>query len=258
MEKRSLKPREHGAYGQLGFPLMTALLIAHPGPAALLLTGAALAAFLAHEPALVAFGRRGARVREQEGARALRVFGLAVALSAALGAAGLWLAPPAARLGAAVAAALGALLAGAVRLKVEKTLPGELLAAAAMTSAGFMVALAAGAPWRLATAAWATWLLSFAAAVFPVRTLIVEHRQRAEAAAARIVPAVAVVVAAVALGAAGEAPPRILAAGTPLFALSLALAVRPPQIRQLTRAGWALMIAAALTTIWMVLAIRLA
>src|SRR6267143_5611920 len=71
---------------------------------------------------------------------------------------GLWFAPAAARFGAAIAVALSALLAAAVLLGVEKTLPGELVAAAAMTSAGFVVTLAGGAPWQLAVETWASWL----------------------------------------------------------------------------------------------------
>jgi hypothetical protein len=140
---RSLRPREHGAYGQLGFPLLTALLAERPGAAALLLTGAAAAAFLAHEPALVASGRRGQRAREEDGARALRVCLALCLIALALGAAGFWLSPPPARAGAIIAGILGAFLAGAVALGVEKTLPGELVAAAAMTT---MIATAAIMP----------------------------------------------------------------------------------------------------------------
>lgn len=253
----SLRPREHGAYGQLGFPLLSALLVVRPTAAALLLTGAAVAAFLAHEPALVAFGRRGQRVKEQEGSRALRWFLAADAAAVALGAAGLWLAPPPARAGAVIAAFLGALLGGCVLLKVEKTLPGELIAAAAMTSAGFMVALASGAPWPLATAMWATWLLAFASAVFPVRAVIVEHKQRSETAAARIVPTLAVIAAAVALSAEGELPRHIVAAAAPLMALSLLLALKPPSMKEMTRAGWLLMSAGAMTAVWMIAAVRI-
>jgi outer membrane receptor for ferrienterochelin and colicins len=41
---RSLAPREHGAYGQLGVPLVTALAVARPGLAAIALAAAALTA----------------------------------------------------------------------------------------------------------------------------------------------------------------------------------------------------------------------
>ncbi len=48
---RSLAPREHGAYGQLGFPLLTALCIAVPRLPGILFAAAAAALLLAHEPA---------------------------------------------------------------------------------------------------------------------------------------------------------------------------------------------------------------
>ena len=242
MRVRALWPREHGAFGQLGFPLATALLAARPTAPALLLTGAAIAAFLAHEPALVASGRRGRSAQEQDGARALRWFVLAGLAALALGAAGLWLATRPARAGAAIAAVLGSLLAGAVYLKAEKTLAGELIAAAAMTSAGFMVALASNMPWALAAALWETWLLAFAAAVFPVRSMVARAP-----AAARIVPTLATIAAA-----AFVLPRDFAACAAPVFAVSLFLALKPPPMKEMTRAGWMLMIAGLLTTIALV------
>lgn len=251
-----LTPREHGAYGQLGFPLLTALLVLRPNTPALLLTGAALAAFFAHEPALVAFGRRGLHARESDGKRAALAFVLLLALAAVLGAAGLWLSPRAARIGAIECAVLGALLTGAIVAGYEKTLAGELVAAAAMTSAGFVVALAAGVPWRLATAIWSTWLLGFAAAVFPVRAIVVEHKQRTEAALARIGPTLIVPVAMVLLVAMGEIPRNLAACAVPLFMASLYIALRPPGMKEMKRAGWLLMAAGALTTAALVVTAR--
>ena len=46
-------PREHGAYGQLAFPLVTALVIAGVTLSGVLIAVAAIAGFLAHEPLLV-------------------------------------------------------------------------------------------------------------------------------------------------------------------------------------------------------------
>ena len=51
-------PKEHGAYGQLLFPIATALLIARPTAAALAIAGAAVAAFLLHEWLLVTISGR--------------------------------------------------------------------------------------------------------------------------------------------------------------------------------------------------------
>jgi len=253
---RSLAPREHGAYGQLGFPLLTALCASAPRPAGLLFAGAAVTLFLAHEPALVAFGRRGQRVRAEEGGRALRVFLVLLSGGSALGAGALWLAPGPARLGAAIAAALAAMLTGAVALGVEKTLPGELIAAAAMTSAALPVAAADGLRWPEAVSIWGAWLLGFAAAVFPVRAVIVEHRTRSPSAGVRLAGTLLAIGFAAALAAAGELPPRLVLAAAPLFAASIWIALRPPGMKEMTRAGWTLMAAGALTTALMVAAVR--
>ena len=254
---RSLAPREHGAYGQLGFPLLTALCAAWPRPAGLLFTASALALFLAHEPALVASGRRGQRAREEEGARARRMLALCLAAGGALGAAGLWLSPGPGRLGAAIAAALALLLTGAVAAGVEKTLPGELIAAAAMTSASLPVAAADGVRWPAAVSIWGAWLLGFAAAVFPVRAVMVEHKTRQPSAGARLSGALLAIAVAVALAAAGELPARLVIAEVPLFAAAVWIALRPPGMKEMTRAGWALMAAGALTTVAMTAALHL-
>ncbi|MGZ6124579.1 MAG: YwiC-like family protein [Myxococcales bacterium] len=253
---RSLAPREHGAWGQLGFPLLTALCAAWPRPAGLLFAASAVALFLAHEPALVAFGRRGERVREEEGGRALRVFLALLAAGGALGAAALWLSPAPARLGAAIAAGLAALLMAAVALGIEKTLPGELIAAAAMTSAALPVAAADGIGWTQSVSIWGAWLFGFAAAVFPVRAVIVEHKARVESPAVRVTGTLLAIAFAAALAAAGELPPRLVLAAAPLFAASIWIALRPPAMKRMTQAGWTLMAAGALTTVLMVVAVR--
>jgi YwiC-like protein len=253
---RSLAPREHGAYGQLGFPLLTALCAAFPRPAGLLFAASAVTLFLAHEPALVAFGKRGQRVREEEGGRALRIFFALLAAGGALGVAALWLAPGTARLGAAIAGALAALLLAAVAFGIEKTLPGELIAAAAMTSAALPVAAADGLHWNQAVSIWGAWLFGFAAAVFPVRAVIVEHKARAPSAGVRISGTLLAIGFAAALAAAGELPPRMVLAAAPLFAASIWIALRPPSMKAMTRAGWTLMGTGALTTVLMVAAVR--
>jgi Cu/Ag efflux pump CusA len=46
-----LLPKEHGAYGQIAFPLATAFAVAGVSAAGLFLCITAVAGFLAHEPA---------------------------------------------------------------------------------------------------------------------------------------------------------------------------------------------------------------
>jgi hypothetical protein len=82
-----LFPKEHGAYGQLLFPIATAFAVGRISLAGLALAGAGACAFIAHEPLLVLIGRRGPRVARDQRSRALRW--LAVFAGAALVSGGL-------------------------------------------------------------------------------------------------------------------------------------------------------------------------
>jgi len=169
---RSLLPQEHGAWGQLAMPLLSALLVAGVTPAALLLTAATVLGFLAHEPLLVLIGHRGFRAREEAGERARRWVTRLLAGASAGGAAALWLAPVAARWAMLVPVALTAAVAALVLARKERTVPGELAVVTALASSGFAVALAAGAPLAVAGAATLTWVLAFATSVFAVRVVL--------------------------------------------------------------------------------------
>src|SRR6187397_412589 len=63
-------PKEHGAYGQLAFPLLTSLIVVGPAYASLWLATAMIGLFLAHEPVLVLLGHRGPRARAAGAQRA--------------------------------------------------------------------------------------------------------------------------------------------------------------------------------------------
>jgi peptidoglycan/LPS O-acetylase OafA/YrhL len=65
-----LLPREHGAYGQVAFPLATALIVAHAQPSSVLMATSVFAMFLAHEPLLVLLGHRGRREQTDRGTSA--------------------------------------------------------------------------------------------------------------------------------------------------------------------------------------------
>lgn len=245
---RSLWPREHGAYGQLAVPLAVALASGRPGVAAIGLTTAAVAGFLAHEPALVLAGRRGARAKHEARPRATRrLVGLGAV--AAIGATGV-------AHSASVASAAGAslLLAIAVallvRYRVEKSLGGEILAASALAAAAAPVAIANGVTPEWAAWTWLGWSLGFAAvtcavhSTFPRGTRNVRHAQLAGAAT---------VIAIVTLGIVGS-PARAL--GLPLVLAAIALVIVAPPPRRLRQVGWALMTATVTAGAWAIAALR--
>jgi len=78
----SVLPKEHGAYGPLLFPLLTALTVGRRTPSALLLGAAAVCAFLTHEPLLVLLGQRGPRAAREQRSLA-RIWFTSTAVAAA-------------------------------------------------------------------------------------------------------------------------------------------------------------------------------
>jgi hypothetical protein len=236
---RSLLPHEHGAYGQIALPLVCALALGRPGPAAALLAAGAFAGFLSYEPLLVAAGNRGARAREEDGPRARRLSAGLITAAVALAGAGFLLASPAARLSSAVPPALAAAIALLVRLELERTVAGEVAVAVALSSAGFPVAVASGVSPGAAAAAWLAWSLGFAATTFAVEVVLT----RARAPARDPGPAAAAGVlllqgTAVALAAAGVVPRAVPAAVGPMALASLAVILLRLPARRLRVVGW--------------------
>lgn len=240
----SLAPREHGAYGQLAVPAVTAFAMGRPTLAACALALAAVLVFLAHEPALVVLGRRGSRA-SRHAARAQRfVVGLGIGALAA-GALGLWLSPPARTL-TLLPLALALALAVAVVRGVEKTLWGEILAASALSGAALPIALASGVGATTALLAWSAWCVSFAAVTWAVR-LVVAHKRAPIHAARRLAPLFGpALLVATGLGVAGAAR-WSAAAALPAVVVALVVASAPPDPRKLRRVGWALVATSIVT-----------
>ena len=234
---RSLWPREHGAYAQLGIPLTVALVARPPTWAAALLATAAVLAFVGHEPLLVVLGHRGARVREAEGARARARLAVLASAAAIAGGAGVALASPAAREMIAIAAIPTIALIALAWRRAEHSLAGELVAAVALSGAGAPVAVAAGASIDAALAVWSVWALGYAASVVAVHQVLAHQRRRGRRPADHLV----------ALGLAGTG---VLAASAspaalPLVAIAVAVAVVLPPARRLRAIGVALVVASA-------------
>jgi hypothetical protein len=219
-----------------------------PGVASVALAAAAAISFAAHEPILVLAGQRGTRARREEGARAARILAALGGGALALGAIGLALAPAEARISALVPIGLTALLAWFIARNAEKTAPGEILAAAALSSAGLPVALAGGAPAAVAWGAWAAFCLAFGASTLAVRTVVAHARAPMAWPRRTVAPALALA-AAVGLGVAGLVTPLASIGAAPMLALALAVAAAPPRPAALRRVGWALVAASAVLSV---------
>jgi YwiC-like protein len=255
--RRSLIPHEHGAYGQIAMPVLAGLLLGRPGAAALLLAGASLLGFLAYEPALVASGQRGRRAREEDGRRALRWVTALGGACLALGIAGFAMAPPAARLATLLPSGLAAMVALLVAADLERTAPGEVVVAVALSSCGFPVALAAGASASTALAAWLAWILAFATSVVAVQVLLSRARpdRRPRGPWAAFLAAGIAAVAFAAWG--GELVPlAVPVAVLPMSAVALALALFQVTPRRLRHVGWSMMGASVVTLVLLVTGLR--
>lgn len=236
---RSLLPREHGAYAQLGAPLVAALIAFGISRAGLLLVLGACLAFVANEPLLVVLGHRGKRAKAEDGARARRWLAILAPAAAVAGAVGLVLAPAALPLAAAVGVAAGVLVAFAWR-RAERTLAGELVAAIALTGAAAPVAAAAGASIEAAARAWAAWAIGYALTVVAVHRVIARHKQPAT-----VVDAIAIACA-VAVGAA--AAYAGLHVALPLAATAIGVMIVAPSARHLRAIGFVLVGASVIST----------
>lgn len=167
-----LLPHEHGAYGEVLFPLTSALALGQTNQAVWGLTLAAIAGFLAHEGFVVLLGSRGSRARRESHASAWRSVGAfgALALSGVVYA---WPAlTPDVERGFALAAILSGAALAAAWLGWEHSLGGELLAALALTSWCVPVALAGAVPVKTAMTVWMIWSTVYALATVIVHSVI--------------------------------------------------------------------------------------
>jgi len=167
-----LLPREHGAYAEVAFSLLTALGLGRLTTAPLLLVAATVAVFLAHEPLLVVAGERGKRALAQLRRQAQRAAAVLVGFAILSGGLGWWSAPANARLAVFLPLSLGALLVPLIFTHREKTTVGELLVALIFSTALIPVALAGGASPRNAVTASGAWCAVFCLGTLTVRAVI--------------------------------------------------------------------------------------
>ncbi len=248
----SILPREHGAYAQLALPLLTALLSARPSLTAICMTVAALAAFLAHEPAAILLGARGTRSQREQRGRCLRWLGALGATAIAAGVVGLNEAPPVARVAVAVPLVLALLLGALMARRLERTLGGELLAATTLPAVALPVALSSGVATRAAIVATCVWASVFCMATVFARALVRKSESRPRWVLASV--GAAPISAAALLVATRVIPIGTLWALAPTSFLCLALTISPPPAKRIRAVGWGLAASSLLTCAALVLA----
>ena len=236
-------PREHGAYAQILFPLVTALALGDFSASPLLLVVSILCVFLAHEPILVISGGRGGRAQRETTQPARRRLALLAAIGLPAGALGIWLASPEARLSALIPLALGALLIPLTLKRQEKTTFGELLVSFALPATSIPVAMAGGASFPVALTAAGTWAVVFALGTLTVRGVIAKAKRNVDPGLMPVLaPALsaAVIAIAVYLAVAQRTPTLVAVAVVPTAAATLIFGLLRLHPKNLRRLGWSL------------------
>ena len=255
-------PREHGAYGQLLFPLGAALAIAGVHPSGMLTATAAVAAFVAHEPLVLLLGGRGARARREQRRQAIMWLAISGAVAVAAGFAALATAPPRLRWLFVAPLVPAFMLLALLLTRREKTSIGEIAAAISFASVAIPVcAVAAPSPLHGFAVAFAF------ASLFIVSTLAVRivvlgsraggdppavHRTRIQLATAMIVTGIGMSLIARSETAAGIATLGLL----PGLGVAGAIAFHPPPARRLRTVGWTLLSTTALLAVAIVSVFR--
>ncbi len=173
-----LFPREHGAYAQLAFPILSGLLLGRPGWAAFGFAAAAVLIFMTSEPVEILIGVRGAHPRERSGSQAKRQIAVIAPIGAATGLAALAVAPPLARLTALAPIAVAAALIPIVLSRRLKTLTGEILAALGFATLHPLIGASSGLSGPAFTDPAAVWFLAFASATIAVHAIKARHLHR--------------------------------------------------------------------------------
>jgi hypothetical protein len=252
---RVLLPKEHGAYGQVIFPLVSVFAVAGISPAGLAVSAAVIAGFLAHEPAVIVLGLRGQRARRELSSAAARWLGvcLAVGLVAALTA--VTIIEPAARWSLLVPAVPAVLLVGAMVCGREKSWYGETAAAFAFAGVAVPVAMAAGASSNAALAVAIPFAVLFITTTLAVRVVILRVRGGGDPGAAAATRRATLTIAAVsgvlmtAMTLVGWLAPAVPIASAPGLLTSVIVAARPPSPARLRALGWTLVAVSTLTAV---------
>ena len=246
--ERRIIPREHGAYAELLFPIIAVFLGGSPTTSTWLLAVGAIAAFLANEPLLVLVGQRGTRMKRDEGDRAKRALLVFLLFAFGAGVAGLALAPRAAQFAVVLPLLLGGTLIMLAIQGLERSMFGEVLAAAALSSVAVPLGLSAGLTLPAALAVALIWALNALLGTSIVRLTVARTKAKTthELRAVRL-KRTALIVTCLAVVAVGVAAPFgsrvglwVMAAAVPVAVVVLAMAALQPTVRRLRLMGWSL------------------
>jgi YwiC-like protein len=251
-------PKEHGAYGQLIFPLITALAIGRPTLAALAIAAAAVFSFLAHEPLLILLGQRGSRAAREQRGQALAWFAACTLGAIACGIVALTRIMAPVWVALAIPAACGAIVVMLIVARREHTMAGEIVSAIALASLAYPVSLASDATVLAARSCAIVFVVGFVVATVCVRAVIANTRRPPafDARGAGMLVALLGITAVILLAKHDFVHPIAPWAAAPLPAGGGVLVAAPPAARQLRIVGWTLVVTTAVTSLVVIVGLR--
>ena len=246
-----LRPREHGAYAILSMPLLAALLIGGVTPVGVLTTLAAVAGFLANEPLLVVWGRRGQNARQSEPV-ARRALVALLSLAVISGASALLLGTAIIRIALASSALLAALGFAFSVTGHQRTLTAQLVGILGLTAPSAVVLLAGRTDTWLTLALTSAWVLGRVATTTSVRSIFSRQRASQNRRVPRIHDLILFSVGAVLIAGCFSGIAAWLTT-TPLLLAAVLLRIRPASIQGIRRLGWELVAVNIVSCAWMVI-----
>jgi hypothetical protein len=263
--QRKMVPREHGAYAELLFPMVTVFLGGLPTTSTWLLAIGAIACFLANEPLLVLVGQRGTRMKREESDRAKRALLIFILFALGAGIAGLLLAPKVAQYAVAVPLVLGVGLVMLAAQGLERSVMGEVLAAATLSSIAIPLGLCAALGLTEVLAVTLIWLAASLLGTAVVRLTVARTKAKTDEELASVRfkrgSLVFVCLAVIGVGVAAPYGSRVglwvLAAVVPVAVAVLAMAVLRPTTRRLRLMGWSLVAANLCSLIAVVMTLKI-
>jgi hypothetical protein len=223
--RKSLWPREHGAYVQLLAPLVAALAVARPTLGSGLFAVAACLAFVGSEALRVATGARGLRARTEQGDRALRLLAILALCASVAGIAACAIAPRAVPF--AIAAAVPAAITCVLATRRRAGIASELAAAITLSGAGVPVMAASGVDALAIAELWLAWSIAFGGSTFAVHRVM--DRSRSGARDTAVIGALVGTALGIAIGA--KLAPAIAIATPILLASAAIVAAGRPKLR---------------------------
>lgn len=242
----AMKPKEHGAYAILAIPIVTSLLIAGVSVSGACIAMAAFAGFLAHEPLLILWGRRGLRAKRSTPSAMKRLM-LLLFLTLAGGTTALILGSPAVRWALLACALLAATSFALAIAGKHRTLGGQLWGIVGLSVACLPILLAGGLAATTSLEIWTTWMIGFTATTLAVRSVIAAQKRNSRSIHWAGITALSLVVAALAFSAYSLAIVTL-----PMLAVSWFLLIAPPAAKHLKRVGWSMVACTVASAVWMI------